>query len=135
MLKIRFQRVGRKNDPAFRVVVTERRSKPKGNGIELLGNYHPKTKATALHAERILYWMSKGAKPSPRVHNLLIRKGVIKGKKISVAPKAQVKNEAGIVTGDAKASAEPQAAEAAVKVEADEPEVIDAASGAVTEPN
>lgn len=86
MLVIRFQRVGRKNDPAFRVVVTEKRSKPKGAGIEMLGSYHPKTKATVLENERILYWLSRGAKTSPTVHNLLISKGVIKGAKINVAP-------------------------------------------------
>lgn len=89
MLVIRFQRVGRKNDPAFRMVVTEKRSKPQSGSIEILGSYHPKTKATALEPERILHWLSKGAKPSPTVHNLLIRQGVIKGKKIHVARSAK----------------------------------------------
>ena len=85
MLVIRFQRVGRKNDPAFRVVVTEKRSKPKSGEHEILGSFHPKTKETHLKRERILYWLSQGAKLSPRVHNLLIREGVITGKKIDVA--------------------------------------------------
>lgn len=88
MLKIRFQRVGRKNDPAFRIVVTERRSKPKSGGVELLGSFHPKTKETRLESERILYWLSKGALASPRVHNLLVSKGVIQKPKISVVKKA-----------------------------------------------
>ncbi len=85
MLTIRFQRVGRKNDPAFRLVVTERRAKPKTSGIEQLGSYHPKTKHTVLKNERISYWISKGAGVSPSAHNLLVRRGVIKGKKIPVA--------------------------------------------------
>lgn len=84
MLIIRFQRVGRKNDPAYRLVVTEKRSKPQSGGIELLGNYHPKTKETGLKNERILYWLSKGAKLSASAHNFLIKKGVIRGKKINV---------------------------------------------------
>lgn len=84
MLVIRFQRVGRTNDPAFRIVVTEKRSKPKSGGVELLGSYQPKTKHTVLKNERILYWLSRGAKASPTVHNLLISKGVLSGKKISV---------------------------------------------------
>ncbi|MBI2640388.1 MAG: 30S ribosomal protein S16 [Candidatus Sungbacteria bacterium] len=88
MLMIRFQRVGRTNDPAFRVVVTEKRSKPKSGELEILGSYHPKTKATVLKNERILYWLSKGAKPSDTVHNLLVSEGVLKGNKINV-----VKNE------------------------------------------
>lgn len=84
MLVIRFQRVGRRNDPAFRIVVTEKRSKPKSSGLEILGSYHSKTKETVLRKERILYWLSKGAQTSPTVHNLLISKGVIEGKKIDV---------------------------------------------------
>jgi len=88
MLKIRFQRVGRKNDPAFRIVVTERRSKPKSGGIELLGSFYPKTKETRLEAERIHYWLSQGAEASPRVHNLLVAKGVLQQPKIHVVRKA-----------------------------------------------
>lgn len=84
MLMIRFQRVGRTNDPAFRVVLTEKRSKPKSGELEILGSFHPKTKATLLKSDRITYWISKGAKTSPRVHNLLITQGVIQGKKINV---------------------------------------------------
>ena len=82
MLKL--QRVGRKNDPAFRLVVTEKRSKPKSGELEILGSYHPKTKQTMLKNERILYWLSKGAKASDTVHNILADKGVIKDKKVAV---------------------------------------------------
>jgi small subunit ribosomal protein S16 len=90
MLMIRFQRVGRTNDPAFRIVVTEKRSKPKSSGIEILGSFHPKTKETHLKSERILYWISKGAGLSPRVHNLLVAHKVIKAPKINVAKKPKV---------------------------------------------
>lgn len=86
MLMIRFQRVGRRNDPAFRIVVTEKRSKPKSGELEILGSFHPKTKETRFKAERISYWFSQGAQASPRVHNLLVSRGVIKGEKIPVAP-------------------------------------------------
>jgi len=84
MLKIRFQRVGRTNDPAFRLVVTDMRARPKTSGIEQLGSYHPKTKHTVLKNERILHWISQGAAVSPSAHNLLVRRSVIKGKKIAV---------------------------------------------------
>lgn len=80
---LKFQRVGRTNDPAFRVVVTEKRSKPKSGELEILGSYHPKTKETRLKNERILYWLSKGAQASDTVHNLLVKNGVIQGKKRS----------------------------------------------------
>lgn len=85
MLRIRFQRVGRKNDPAFRVVVVEQRSRPQGAGIETLGSYHPKTKHTVLKNERILYWLSQGAKTSDTVHNLLVAHQVVVGKKKDVS--------------------------------------------------
>ena len=92
MLVIRFQRVGRKNDPAFRLVVTEKKSKPKSGELEILGSYHPKTKHTILKSERILYWISKGAQVSPTVHNLLVKHGVVKGKKMHVSG-SKPKNE------------------------------------------
>lgn len=91
MLVIRLQRVGRKNDPAYRMVVGEQRSKPQSNGIEILGSYHPKTKATILKNERILYWMSKGSQVSDTAYNMLVAKGVISGKKRSAAPVVKVK--------------------------------------------
>lgn len=88
MLAIRLQRVGRKNDPAFRLIVTESTRGPKsGKYVELLGSYHPKTKATNLKPERIKHWMSVGAQVSGTAHNLLIKNAVIEGKKINVLPK------------------------------------------------
>lgn len=116
MLVIRFQRVGRRNDPAFRIVVCERRSKPKTSGIEILGSYHLKTKATVLKNERILDWISKGAKVSDTVHNLLISKGVIQGKKIAVA---NVKPMVAVAAGAPAATAAPEAAPAAQEKEAE----------------
>lgn len=86
MLVIRLQRVGRRNDPAFRMVVGERRSKPQSNGMEVLGSYHPKTKETVLKNDRVLYWMSKGAQVSDTAYNMLVAKGVVSGKKRSVVP-------------------------------------------------
>lgn len=83
MLVIRFQRVGRRNDPAFRIVVAEKRSKPKSNGIETLGSYHPKTKHAILKQEQILYWLGQGVRPSATAHNLFVSRGVVKGKKIT----------------------------------------------------
>jgi small subunit ribosomal protein S16 len=84
MLMLRFQRIGRRNDPAFRIVATEKRSKPKSGFLEILGSYHPKTKDTQLKNERILHWLSKGAQASETVHNLLVSKGVIQGKKTAI---------------------------------------------------
>ncbi len=87
MLKIRLQRVGRINMPAYRVIVAEHTRGPKtGNFVEVVGTYNPKSKERALKEDRIKYWISVGAKPSATMHNMLISAGVISGKKINVLP-------------------------------------------------
>lgn len=88
MLKIRMQRVGRRNDPSFRVVVLEHTSPPKaGKYVEKVGTYNPKTKSKMLNTERIKYWLSVGAQASPTMHNMLVSAGIVEGKKINVLPK------------------------------------------------
>ncbi|MCH8889292.1 30S ribosomal protein S16 [Patescibacteria group bacterium] len=88
MLKVRLQRVGRKNDPSFRVVVTDSRRGPKsGNYIENLGSYSPRAKSLSLNSDRIKHWIAMGAQVSDTVHNLLVKEKVIDGKSINVLPK------------------------------------------------
>jgi small subunit ribosomal protein S16 len=88
MLKIRLQRIGRKNDPAFRVVLTDSKNSTKsGKFLEIVGTYNPKAGETKFETERIQYWMSKGAKLSDTMHNFLVHQKVIEGKKINVLPK------------------------------------------------
>jgi small subunit ribosomal protein S16 len=88
MLKIRMQRTGRINSPSYRIVVVEHTEGPKtGNIVEKVGTYDPKTKEKKLDAERIKYWISVGAQPSPTVHNMLVSLGIIDAKKINVLPK------------------------------------------------
>lgn len=88
MLKIRLQRVGRKGESAFRLVLTDSENSTKsGRFKEILGSYDPRKTTDALDAERIKYWISQGAQPTDTVHNLLITHGVIEGKKRNVLPK------------------------------------------------
>ena len=88
MLKIRLQRIGRKNDPSFRAVLTDSKNSTKsGKFLEILGTYNPKAGEKNLMAARIQYWMSKGAKCSDTMHNFLVQDKVISGKKINVLPK------------------------------------------------
>jgi len=105
MLKIRLQRIGRKNDPAYRVVVAEHTRGPRsGNFVERVGSYNPKTKERSLNSQRIQYWMSVGAQPSDTLHNMLVSEGIILGKKINVLPKKRPisKEVAGDAGGDIK---------------------------------
>lgn len=88
MLKIRLQRIGRKNDPSFRVVLTDSKNSTKsGRFLEILGTYNPKAGVKVLEAEKIKYWMSKGAKCSDTMHNFLVHDKIIEGKKVNVLPK------------------------------------------------
>lgn len=80
---IRFNRVGKKNRPHFRVVLQERTKAPGKRHIEMLGSYDPQKKTVLLNPERITYWLTHGAQLSDAVHNLLVREGVIKGVKIA----------------------------------------------------
>jgi|SRR3989344_8452107 len=88
MLKIRMQRVGRKHEPVFRLVLTESKNGPKsGKFLEILGSYDSRRGEKAeFKADRISHWMNHGVKLSPTVHNILVDKGVVVGKKISVLP-------------------------------------------------
>ncbi len=88
MLTIRLSRVGRKNDPSFRVVVVESKRKVKaGNYLEMVGSYDPRVDRIDLKADRIKHWISMGATVSDTVHNLLVSKKIIDGKKINILPK------------------------------------------------
>lgn len=98
MLMIRFQRIGRKNDPAFRIVVLEKTSGPKaGSYVDLVGTYNPKTKQVTLKPDAILSWMGKGAQVSPSLHNLLVKEGVLEGKKFAVVSKKNLEKNQGKV--------------------------------------
>ncbi|HWO20327.1 MAG TPA: 30S ribosomal protein S16 [Kofleriaceae bacterium] len=61
---IRFARQGKKKSPFYRIVAADKRSARDGKFIELLGTYHPITKALKLDAERYQKWLKVGAKPS-----------------------------------------------------------------------
>jgi len=83
MLVIRFFRVGKKNQPAFKIVVTDKRRPTRaGRFVEEVGFYNPLTKEKVLKQERIKYWLSVGAKPSATFHNLLVSEKIIEDKKI-----------------------------------------------------
>ena len=82
-LKIRLSRGGSKKRPYYRIVVAEARNPRDGRFIEKLGTYNPLLPKDAegritMDGERIQYWMSKGAKPTDRVHRFLDAAGILK---------------------------------------------------------
>jgi small subunit ribosomal protein S16 len=84
MLKIRLQRIGKKGQAHFRLIVTEHTQKPKGRFLEDLGNYDPHKNTLNAKKERVEYWMSKGAQLSATANNLLVGREIIKGEKVQV---------------------------------------------------
>lgn len=117
---MRLQRVGRKNDPSFRIVVTDKRTGVKSDKhIDRLGSYNPKTKNFIIDADKARDWISKGVRPSDTMHNLLVSKEVIKGEKINVLPKkSPIVDEEAIKKAEEEAAAKAEAEKAAAEAEA-----------------
>lgn len=83
--------MGRKHEPTFRVVLTESQNSTKsGKFLEVVGSHDPRHGDPKINSERVTYWLSKGAEPTGVVHNILVDKGILKGKKINVLPKKTV---------------------------------------------
>jgi small subunit ribosomal protein S16 len=83
MLTIRLSRVGKLKQPSYRLVVSEKTKDPWGNYLENLGTYNTLTKPATVNfkADRITYWISKGAQASSTVWNVLVDQGIVKGEK------------------------------------------------------
>ena len=122
-LKIRLARGGSKKHPFYRIVVAEASSPRDGRFVERLGSYDPMVpkdhqNRVTLNKERISFWMSKGAKPTLRMHKILSAAGildapVIRDQPIKSAPgKKRVERE-----NEAKEAAETKPAEEAPAAE------------------
>lgn len=72
MLKIKLSRTGKKNQPSYRFVVQEARTKRDGRVIEILGHYLPLQSPgiIKLMRDRYQYWISRGAQPTDTVKHL-----------------------------------------------------------------
>lgn len=134
MLSIRLLRTGKKNQPFYRMVVTDKKNPPRaGRFLEIVGFFNPLTKEKDIKAERIKHWLSVGAKASDTVNNLLIKEKVIEGVKVAVHKKPKKK------AVEAKAKAEADAAKdiadkEAEKVAASVENTVSQASEAPAEP-
>lgn len=85
MLKIRLARIGKRKKPTYRFIVSESSRDLYGKALEILGHYNPFTKVCEVKKDRVLYWLSCGAKVSPTAHNLLIDQNVISGPKVKAS--------------------------------------------------
>jgi small subunit ribosomal protein S16 len=92
MLVIRLFRTGKKKQPSYKVVVTDKNNPPQGGKfVEQVGFYNPLTREKTLEKDRINYWIGVGAQPSDTVYNILINEDVIKGEKKKIVFKKKKK--------------------------------------------
>jgi len=106
MLVIRLARIGRKNRPAFRIVLQEKTQAPKSASKETLGSYNPllpkREDQVKFDKERIMHWLKLGAEPSATVHNMLVEFKVIEGKKQRVVGTQKKSSQAAAAEKEAK---------------------------------
>jgi len=77
-VRIRLTRLGKKKQPAYRVVVADGRAPRDGRYIEQIGRYDPRQEPSVVEIdkERAAYWLGRGAQPSDPVRRLLEVTGV-----------------------------------------------------------
>lgn len=75
MLKIKLTRIGKKNQPQYRVVVAEARSKQNSNFTDIIGYYNPLTKPSEFKLDLPKYqeWIKKGAIPTNTIRQLALK--------------------------------------------------------------
>jgi uncharacterized protein len=70
--------MGKKKQPTYRLVASDKRAPRGGSFIEALGHYNPRTEPIVIsfNEEKVLDWLSKGAEPSDTVQRLLKQVGI-----------------------------------------------------------
>lgn len=71
MVKIRLARLGKKNDPYYRVVAIDSHNKNLGSELAVLGFWHPKKNDLKIDKKAINEWVKKGAQVSAAVEKLM----------------------------------------------------------------
>ena len=122
-LKIRLARGGTKKRPFYRIVIAEASSPRDGRFVERIGSYNPMLPTghenrLVLDGERAKYWMSKGAKPTLRVHKMMAGIGLLDSPEIREQPKKSAFGKKRQEREDAAAEAAEAAAAAAPAEEA-----------------
>jgi small subunit ribosomal protein S16 len=76
-LRIRLKRVGRKNQPSYRIVVADSRAARDGTVVAEIGHYQPRNKGAQfdVNLEQARSWIAKGATPSETVASVLRKAG------------------------------------------------------------
>jgi small subunit ribosomal protein S16 len=78
LVKIRLSRLGAQKRPFYRVVIADSRARRNGPFIEIIGTYDPlkEPSEVKLDAEKVKYWLQRGAQPTIIVKKLIQRAGL-----------------------------------------------------------
>lgn len=98
MLTIRLSRVGKKKQPSYRLLVSEKSKDPWGKYLENLGTFNPLTDPATINfnVDRIKYWIGKGAQTSDTVWNIFVDQKIVEGAKrlkVKISKKRKAKME------------------------------------------
>jgi small subunit ribosomal protein S16 len=79
LLRIRLSRIGKRKQPSYRIVVTDRRNPREGAHLEIIGHYNPLTNPATitLKEDRAIHWLQVGAQPSDTAAKILSRSGIM----------------------------------------------------------
>jgi len=120
VVRLRFQRFGRRHRPFYRLAALDRRTRRNGTAIEYLGWYDPiardEEKRLELNEDRIKYWLSVGAQPSETVRDILAKRELVDTSRWE----ADRKRRRDLI--DARKTAADAEAEAASKADESEPD-------------
>jgi small subunit ribosomal protein S16 len=73
MLRIKLCRVGKIHQPAYRIVIAEKRSKSNGKYTAQVGFYNPLDKDLRFEVAEYQKWLTQGAQPTDTVASLYKR--------------------------------------------------------------
>jgi len=81
LLRIRLKRIGKKKQPAYRIVVADSRAPRDGRPVEEIGHYNPLPNPSeiVIDGDRVSYWIGEGAQPSDAVTRILVAQGLLQG--------------------------------------------------------
>lgn len=71
MVKIRLSRLGKRNDPFYRIVAIDSQKKREGAFLEVLGYWHPREDKKKIDKKALDKWVENGAQVSAAVKKLL----------------------------------------------------------------
>ena len=78
-VRIRLTRMGAKKRPFYRIIAANSESPRDGKFLEILGYYDPKKDPPEIKvdAQKVKYWLEKGAKLTKAAGAILKREGII----------------------------------------------------------